>query len=56
MVIAVHHHQRTIFGVEETVVEQPPMMEQTINLPESVTELATMNGRGQPFSYKKYVM
>ena len=36
-------NMEAIFGVEETVVEQPPMMEQTINLPESVTDTVVIS-------------
>ena len=36
-------NMEAIFGVEETVGEQPPMMEQTINLPESVTDTVVIS-------------
>jgi len=36
-------NMEAIFGVEETAVEQPPMMEQTINLPESVTDTVVIS-------------
>ena len=36
-------NMEAIFGVEETVVDEPPMMEQTINLPESVTDTVVIS-------------
>lgn len=36
-------NMEAIFGVEETVVDEPPMMEQTINLPESVKDTVVIS-------------